>query len=60
MLAPDLARRGGEIEIRGDAGVMVKARIVSTPFYDPKSARQRPAATGAGAAVAAQTGSAAA
>jgi sarcosine oxidase subunit alpha len=61
MLSPDLARIGGEIEIRGDAGVMVKARIVSTPFYDPKNARQRPAAAGAGAAVAGvQTGSAAA
>jgi sarcosine oxidase subunit alpha len=61
MLSPDLACIGGEIEIRGDAGVMLTARIVSTPFYDPKNARQRPVAAGAGAAVAGvRTGSAAA
>ena len=41
MLAPELARDRGDIEIRGDQGIMLKARIVSTPFYDSKNARQR-------------------
>jgi sarcosine oxidase subunit alpha len=41
LLSPDLARAGGEIDIRGEQGDMLKARIVPTPFYDPKNARQR-------------------
>jgi sarcosine oxidase subunit alpha len=41
MLAPELARGGGDLEIRGERGEMLKARIVPTPFYDPKNARQR-------------------
>jgi sarcosine oxidase subunit alpha len=41
MLSPALARLGGEIDIRGDDGEILKARIVATPFYDPKNARQR-------------------
>ncbi|MDP8986475.1 MAG: 2Fe-2S iron-sulfur cluster-binding protein [Pseudomonadota bacterium] len=44
MLAPSLARRGGTIEIRGEDGQMLEARIVATPFYDPKNTRQRAAA----------------
>jgi sarcosine oxidase, subunit alpha len=44
MLSPALARSGGEIDIRGDGGEILKARIVATPFYDPKNTRQRPAA----------------
>ncbi len=44
MLAPALARAGGEIEIRGERGEMLKARITATPFYDPKNLRQRPVA----------------
>jgi sarcosine oxidase subunit alpha len=44
MLSPELAQTGREIEIRGDAGEMLRARVVSTPFYDPKNARQRLAA----------------
>jgi sarcosine oxidase subunit alpha len=44
MLAPALARAGGEIEIRAEQGVLLKARIVPTPFYDPEGARQRVAA----------------
>jgi sarcosine oxidase subunit alpha len=44
MLSPALARLGGEIDIRGERGEILKARIASTPFYDPKNARQRPAA----------------
>ncbi|HWS70225.1 MAG TPA: 2Fe-2S iron-sulfur cluster-binding protein [Steroidobacteraceae bacterium] len=42
MLAPGLARLGGEIDIRGEQGEILKARIAPTPFYDPKNARQRP------------------
>jgi sarcosine oxidase subunit alpha len=41
MLSPDLARTGGDIDIRGEHGALLKARIVPTPFYDPKNARQR-------------------
>jgi sarcosine oxidase subunit alpha len=41
MLSPELARAGGAIEIRGDHGDMIAARIVPTPFYDPSNARQR-------------------
>jgi sarcosine oxidase subunit alpha len=41
MLAPGLARAGGDIEIRGEQGEMLKARIAATPFYDPEHARQR-------------------
>ena len=41
MLAPEVAGGGGDIEIRGEQGEMLTARIVPTPFYDPKNARQR-------------------
>jgi sarcosine oxidase subunit alpha len=41
MLAPQLAQVGTEIEIRTELGVMLKARVVPTPFYDPKGLRQR-------------------
>ena len=41
MLSPALVERGGDIEIRGERGEMLKARITATPFYDPKQARQR-------------------
>jgi sarcosine oxidase subunit alpha len=44
LLSPALARSGGEIDIRGEQGEILKARIVATPFYDPKNARQRPVA----------------
>jgi sarcosine oxidase subunit alpha len=43
MLSPELAAGRGEIEIRGDGGEMLKARVASTPFYDPKNTRQRAA-----------------
>ena len=43
MLSPGLARTGGDIEIRGEHGDLLKARIVPTPFYDPRHARQRAA-----------------
>jgi sarcosine oxidase subunit alpha len=41
MLAPNLVRSRDEIEIRGDAGEILRARVAATPFYDPKNARQR-------------------
>jgi sarcosine oxidase subunit alpha len=44
MLSPALALQGGDIEIRGERGEMLRARIAPTPFYDPKNARQRAAA----------------
>jgi sarcosine oxidase subunit alpha len=42
MLSPALGRLGGEIDIRGEQGEILRARIAPTPFYDPKNARQRP------------------
>ena len=42
MLSPALAVSRGEIEIRGERGEMLKARIVAAPFYDPRNLRQRP------------------
>jgi sarcosine oxidase subunit alpha len=44
MLSPALARLGGEIDIRGEQGEILRARIAPTPFYDPKNTRQRPVA----------------
>jgi sarcosine oxidase, subunit alpha len=41
MLSPALAQLGGEIDIRGEQGEILRARIAPTPFYDPKNARQR-------------------
>jgi sarcosine oxidase subunit alpha len=41
MVAPELAEAGTEIKIRADQGAMLAARIVPTPFYDPKNLRQR-------------------
>jgi sarcosine oxidase subunit alpha len=43
MLSPDLAKTGAEIKIRGEHGDLLTARIVPTPFYDSKNARQRSA-----------------
>jgi sarcosine oxidase subunit alpha len=42
MVSPALAQRGAPLTIRADRGVMVTARIVPTPFYDPHNARQKP------------------
>ena len=36
----DLAAPGSAFEIRVDGGVMVGARVVPTPFYDPENKRQ--------------------
>jgi sarcosine oxidase, subunit alpha len=41
MVAPSLAQVGTEIKIRAGQGAMLTARIVPTPFYDPKNLRQR-------------------
>ncbi len=40
MVAPERAIAGAELQIRIDGGEMVLARIVATPFYDPKNLRQ--------------------
>jgi sarcosine oxidase subunit alpha len=48
MLAPHLAQSSGDITIRGEQGDMLAARIVPTPFYDPKNLRQRGGDAGAG------------
>jgi hypothetical protein len=48
MLAPHLAQSSGDITIRGEQGEMLAARIVPTPFYDPKNLRQRGGDAGAG------------
>lgn len=45
MLAPALAETRGEFEIRVDGGALLKARILATPFYDPKNLRQRGSVT---------------
>ena len=44
MLSPDLAQPGRDIQIRGDGGELLAARVVPAPFYDPKNLRQKPAA----------------
>ena len=41
MVAPELAASAGALSIRGDEGAMIEARIVPTPFYDPKHQRQK-------------------
>ncbi len=43
FVAPDLAADGSRFFIRADAGRMVQARVVPTPFYDPAGARQKAA-----------------
>lgn len=45
LLDPALARPAQELSIRGDDGLMIKARVVRTPFYDPKNLRQKAEAT---------------
>jgi len=41
---PDMAAEGTRFFIRADAGRMVQARVVPTPFYDPSGALQKAAA----------------
>ena len=44
FVAADMAVEGSRFFIRADAGRMVQARIVPTPFYDPAGALQKLAA----------------
>jgi sarcosine oxidase subunit alpha len=44
FVAPDMAAEGTRFFIRADAGRMVQARVVPTPFYDPSGALQKAAA----------------
>jgi len=41
MVTPAIAQRGGALTIRGEGGLLIRARIVPTPFYDPHNARQK-------------------
>ena len=43
FVTPDMAAEGSGFFIRADAGRMVHARVVSTPFYDPSGTRQKAA-----------------
>jgi sarcosine oxidase subunit alpha len=45
MLAPELAVPGTALTIRIEAGATLAARVVPTPFYDPKNSRQKAQAT---------------
>ena len=44
FVAPDMAAEGSRFLIRVDAGRIVQARVVPTPFYDPSGALQEEAA----------------
>ncbi|HKB83651.1 MAG TPA: glycine cleavage T C-terminal barrel domain-containing protein, partial [Burkholderiales bacterium] len=44
FVAPDMAAENTRFFIRADAGRMVQARVVPTPFYDPSGALQKAAA----------------
>jgi sarcosine oxidase subunit alpha len=41
MLSPARAAAGGDLSIRIEDGALVPARIVATPFYDPRNLRQK-------------------
>jgi sarcosine oxidase subunit alpha len=41
FVAPDMTREGTPFNIRVDGGVIVEARVVSLPFYDPDGERQK-------------------
>jgi sarcosine oxidase subunit alpha len=43
LVDPALAAPDSRLEIRAEGGVLVAARVVPTPFYDPKNLRQRAA-----------------
>ena len=40
FVAPEMAQEGARFTIRADAGHMVEAQVVKTPFYDPAAERQ--------------------
>lgn len=39
-VSPDMTATGTALAIRADNGIMVNARVVPTPFYDPEGRRQ--------------------
>ena len=41
MLRPDFALPGRVVAIRVQGGIMIQARLVPTPFYDPQGLRQK-------------------
>jgi sarcosine oxidase subunit alpha len=41
MVAPELAKSGANLSIRGEGGEMIAAKVVATPFYDPQHLRQK-------------------
>jgi sarcosine oxidase subunit alpha len=41
FIAPDMTHEGTPFNIRVDGGVIVEARVVSLPFYDPAGERQK-------------------
>ena len=41
MLSPHLAEAGRDIQVRGDNGSLLAARVTPAPFYDPKNLRQK-------------------
>ncbi|MGA2777331.1 MAG: 2Fe-2S iron-sulfur cluster-binding protein [Steroidobacteraceae bacterium] len=43
LLSPELAKPGCQLSIRVDGGAIAHARVVPTPFYDPKNLRQKAA-----------------
>ena len=44
LIAPEMAGEGTRFNIRVEAGAMVEARVVATPFYDAAGERQKVAA----------------
>jgi sarcosine oxidase subunit alpha len=44
FVGPDMAEKGMRFSIRADAGRMLTARVVPTPFYDPSATVQKAAA----------------
>jgi sarcosine oxidase subunit alpha len=41
LVRPDLAEPGTHGSIRGDGGTLIRAEVVSLPFYDPENKRQQ-------------------
>jgi sarcosine oxidase subunit alpha len=41
FIAPDMTHEGTPFNIRVDGGVIIEARVVSLPFYDPAGERQK-------------------
>ena len=45
LVAPDLSSPGTSVSVRADGGVLVPAKVVPLPFYDPAGERQKFAAS---------------